>query len=82
MKKNIVMASDYEELRAYRMREMAMMDYTSGVNQAKREGRQEGRKEGKQEGIVEVARNMKAAGASIEIIQAYTGLSIDEINRL
>jgi predicted transposase/invertase (TIGR01784 family) len=78
----LVVAADKEALRAYHMREMAVMDYTSGINQAKREGRLEGRLEGKLEGIVEIARNMKAAGASMEIIQAYTGLSIDEINRL
>jgi predicted transposase/invertase (TIGR01784 family) len=32
---------DKETLRAYQMREMALSDYTSGINHARREGRQE-----------------------------------------
>jgi predicted transposase/invertase (TIGR01784 family) len=39
------LSSDKEALRAYHMREMAMSDYTSGINFARREGRQEGRQE-------------------------------------
>jgi predicted transposase/invertase (TIGR01784 family) len=72
--KILFVASDNETLREYHMREMAMSDYTSGISHARREGKQEGRQE--------IVRNMKAAGASLDIIQAYTGLSIDEIERL
>jgi hypothetical protein len=34
-------ANDKEALREYHMREMALSDWTSGVNHARREGRQE-----------------------------------------
>jgi predicted transposase/invertase (TIGR01784 family) len=49
--------SDKEAFRAYQMREMAMSDYTSTINFARKEGelkgRQEGIREGRQEGIRE-----------------------------
>jgi predicted transposase/invertase (TIGR01784 family) len=44
-------SQDKESLRDYDMREMALSDYTSGMNFARREGRQEGHQEGRQEGI-------------------------------
>jgi predicted transposase/invertase (TIGR01784 family) len=43
-------ANDKEALREYHMREMALSDWASGVNHARREGRVEGRKEGRAEG--------------------------------
>jgi predicted transposase/invertase (TIGR01784 family) len=91
-------ASNKKALRAYEMRQMAMSDYTSGINNALRkgeriglrkgrlkgrlEGRLEGKQEGKQELFVEMVRNMKAAGVSLDLIQACTGLSFDEIERI
>jgi predicted transposase YdaD len=48
---------DKEALRAYQMREMALSDWTSGINYAReegiREGKREGILEGKREGILE-----------------------------
>jgi predicted transposase/invertase (TIGR01784 family) len=42
---------DKEALRAYEMREMALSDYTSGINHARREGEQRGEKRGERRGI-------------------------------
>ena len=41
-----------------------------------------GRAEGLAEGRIETARNMKADGMSIELIQKYSGLSPEEIAKL
>ena len=67
-------AVDKEALRAYQMREMALSDYTSGINHAKREGKREA-----QTGI---ARKMKSGGVPAEQIAEYTGLSPGEIEGL
>ncbi|GHV90064.1 hypothetical protein AGMMS50268_05670 [Spirochaetia bacterium] len=69
---------DKEALRAYQMREMALSDYTSGINHAKREGLREGLREGKQE----VARKMKESGEAKSRITMFTGLTSDEIEKL
>jgi predicted transposase/invertase (TIGR01784 family) len=44
------LSSDKEALRAYHMREMAMSDFTSGINFARREGMQKGLQKGLQKG--------------------------------
>jgi predicted transposase/invertase (TIGR01784 family) len=64
------------------MREMAMSDWTSGINHARREGRQEGRQEGKLEEKQEIASKMKKRGVSFDQIAEDTGLSIGEIEKL
>ena len=46
------------------------------------EGRAEGLAKGRAEGRLEIARNMKADGMSIELIQKYSGLSPEEIAKL
>ena len=46
------------------------------------EGRAEGLAKGRAEGRLETARNMKADGMSIELIQKYSGLSPEEIAQL
>jgi predicted transposase/invertase (TIGR01784 family) len=65
---------DKEALRAYQMREMAMSDWTSGINHAKQEGRQEGQ--------FEIAKNLKSMGIPLEQIAQGTGLSLEEIAKL
>jgi predicted transposase/invertase (TIGR01784 family) len=83
-------AIDKEALRAYQMREMALSDYTSGINHAKREGKREGKLEGKREGKLEgkreaqtgIARKMKSGGVPAGQIAEYTGLSPGEIEQL
>jgi predicted transposase/invertase (TIGR01784 family) len=80
-----VKSSD-EEFHAYQMREMAMCDYTSGINFARREGetkgRIEGKIEGRIEGKIEVARSMKQSGISTSQIVKCTGLTKAQINQL
>lgn len=71
-------SSDKEALRAYQMREMALSDWTSGLNHARREGIQEGRKEGRQE----IASKMKKRGAPLNQIVEDTGLSAEDIAKL
>jgi predicted transposase/invertase (TIGR01784 family) len=89
---------DKEALRVYQMRELALSDWTSGVNQARREGILEGKREGKREGILEgkregkregilegkreTARNLKRLGIPAEQITQVTGLSAGEIAQL
>ena len=46
------------------------------------QGRAEGRAEGEYNKALESARSMKADGMPVELIVKYTGLTIDEINRL
>ena len=68
------LANDKEVLRLYHMREMAQIDYNSGMRKAKDEGKIEGK--------IEIARNMIADGESIEKIVRYTGLTKESIETL
>ena len=58
------------------------LDYQSGMVYAERKGRTEGRTEGLQEGeqkrSVEIAKYLKAAGVSAEIIFQTTGLRLED----
>jgi predicted transposase/invertase (TIGR01784 family) len=76
--KLVYVTNDKEALRAYQMREMALSDWTSGVNHARREGRQEG----KQEAAQAIARNFKHLGIPLDQIAQGTGLSVDDVERL
>jgi predicted transposase/invertase (TIGR01784 family) len=89
---------DKEALRAYEMRQMALSDWTAGINHARREGMKEGietgikrgMKEGMKEGIktgeeqkaVEIARNLKAIGIPLGQIARSTGLTEAQIRGL
>ena len=53
-----------------------------GREEGKAEGRVEGRAEGKVEAKHAIARGMKADGMPVEAIAKYTGLSVDEIEKL
>ncbi|MCQ2975539.1 MAG: Rpn family recombination-promoting nuclease/putative transposase, partial [Bacteroidales bacterium] len=72
-----------ESLKDYR-------DYYNTIASAEERGREEGeiigiekgRAEGRAEEKLEMARKMKADGMSYEIITKYSGLSIDEIEKL
>lgn len=68
------LANDKEVLRLYNMREMAQIDYNSGMKKAKDEG--------KIERNIEIARNMVADGEPIEKIIKYTGLTKENIENL
>ena len=53
-----------------------------GIAEGRAEGIAEGRAEGIAEGKAEIARSMKTDGVDPNTIAKYTGLSLDEINRL
>ena len=53
-----------------------------GLAKGREEGLAKGRAEGLTKGRAETARNMKADGMSIELIQKYSGLSPEEIAQL
>jgi predicted transposase/invertase (TIGR01784 family) len=61
---------DKEALRAYQMRELALSDWTSGINHARLEEK------------LEIARNLKRVGVSVNQIVEATGLTEDQINGL
>jgi predicted transposase/invertase (TIGR01784 family) len=77
---------DKEALRAYKMREMALSDWTSGVNHARMEGLQEGRTEGREEGqeikAIEIARKALSEGVSAEFVRKITGLDLETIKNI
>jgi predicted transposase/invertase (TIGR01784 family) len=64
------------------MRQMALSDWTSGVNYARREGIKEGIKTGEEQKTVEIARNLKAMGVPIGQIAQGTGLTEAQIREL
>lgn len=68
------LANDKEVLRLYHLREMAQIDYNSGMKKAKDEGRTEEK--------IEVARDMKVDGEPVEKIMRYTGLTAKAIEDL
>ena len=80
------LANDKEALRLYHMRELAQIDYNSGMRRAKDEGKKEGKKEGriegKKEGKIETARNLKEMNMPHEQIAKATGLTLEEIRNL
>ena len=53
-----------------------------GLAKGREEGRAEGLAKGRAEERIEIARNMKADGMSIELIQKYSGLSPEKIAKL
>ena len=53
-----------------------------GLKKGREEGLVKGLAKGRAEGRIEIARNMKADGMSIELIQKYSGLSPEEIANL
>ena len=53
-----------------------------GLAKGLAKGREEGLAKGRAEERIEIARNMKADGMSIELIQKYSGLSPEEIAQL
>jgi predicted transposase/invertase (TIGR01784 family) len=65
-------------LRTYEGYEKALSDWTSGINGAKREGIQIGEKKRN----IEIAKNLKGMGLSLEQISQATGLEAVEIQRL
>jgi predicted transposase/invertase (TIGR01784 family) len=79
-------SGDKEALRAYQMREMALSDWASGINHARREGMREGIQKGMREGMreeaKEIAKNMKADSEPVDKIMRYTKLTEQQIGEL
>ncbi|MDR0683244.1 MAG: Rpn family recombination-promoting nuclease/putative transposase [Dysgonamonadaceae bacterium] len=77
---------DAETLRLYNMREMALMDYVSGINHARREGiaigEQKGIAIGKQEALSEYVFKLVRKGKSVAEISELTDLPPEEVNRI
>jgi predicted transposase/invertase (TIGR01784 family) len=63
----VYVSGDKGALRAYQMREMALSDWASGINHARREGQRA------------IARNLKKIGIPVEQMVQGTGLSIEDI---
>lgn len=53
-----------------------------GIAEGEAKGREEGRKEGREETLLEMARNLKSMGMSVDLIIKATGLSAESINTL
>jgi len=75
-------SQDKEFLRSYHLREMALSDWTTGINTAMEKGRAEGRAEGIEKSKMEVARNLQYMGLSKEQIQEATGIDPETIELL
>lgn len=85
-KKLLYMTMSDSDRRAYDAHMDDIMVQNDVLDTAKMEGRAEGRAEGLEEGVqkkaLEVAKNLKSMGLSIQDIQRVTGLSKDEIESL
>lgn len=76
------MSMDEKEWELYQSRKMAIMDYNTGIREAKEEGKIEGIKKGERKKQIEIAKELLKLGMSIENIQKATKLTIDEIKKL
>jgi predicted transposase/invertase (TIGR01784 family) len=68
------MSEDERLAEMARIREKSLLDYTSGMNYAKRQGKAEGK--------AEVAQNLLEMGMPLEQIEKATGLAREEIENL
>jgi predicted transposase/invertase (TIGR01784 family) len=73
---------DKEFLRNYHLREMAMSDWTTGINTATEQGIEQGIVKGAMQKQIEIAKNLLDAGLPIELIHKTTGLDIETIQSL
>ena len=79
-----------EELNAYYrhldniviLRDNIFTERAEGRAEGRTEGRLEGRAEGERNKQIEIARNLKKAGVSIDVISQSSGLTVDEIEKL
>jgi predicted transposase/invertase (TIGR01784 family) len=81
---------DKEALRAYQMRAMAMSDYTSGINHARREGEKRGEKRGillgeqrgEQKTQAKYVLKLSQKGMSAEEIAGLTDLPVEKVTNI
>ena len=84
------MSMDEKEWELYMSRHRAILDYNSGMSEAKRQGIEDGLKEGIKQGIkegaksrnIEIAKNMIKEKIEIKTIEKITGLTKEEIEKL
>ena len=72
------MSMDEKEWELYQSRKMAIMDYNTGIYEAKEEGKQEGERKSK----IEIAKKLLEMKLPIEQIMKATNLSKEEIKNL
>jgi predicted transposase/invertase (TIGR01784 family) len=79
-------SKDRDLWHAYRMREMALSDYTSGINAAEQRGEERGiaigEQRGEQKSTAIFLMNMKLNGASVEEMAKYTSLTQEEVVKI
>ena len=77
---------DKEFLREYHLREMALSDWTTGIDTATEKGIEIGIEKGIEKGAmqkqIEIARNLLSEGLSMELIRKTTGLDVETIQSL
>jgi predicted transposase/invertase (TIGR01784 family) len=70
---------DKEFLRQYHLREMAMSDWTTGINTAMEKGVAQGLQQGRSQTRSEIAKNLLNMGIPVEQIAQATGLTDADI---
>jgi len=84
--RQVYFTNDDEEIRAYEMREMALMDERARIRYATDEGLKQGREqgltEGRREEKLDLAQKALAEGATPEFVEKITGLSAETIKGL
>ncbi len=79
------MSMDEKEWELYNSRQMAILDYNTGMRNARAEGRSEGEKiglsKGKKEEKIEIAQNLLKLNIDIENIKKATGLTRRRIRK-
>ena len=75
---------EYEKKEAYLYGNQIMLDEERrlGIEEGIKKGKEEGIKEGIKETQISMAKNMKKDKVDFNIISKYTGLSIEEIEKL
>ena len=68
-----------DALHAYQMREMALSDYTGGINHARREGMAIGEQRGEEKTYHAIVRNAAGKGIPAESISELTGLPAEKV---
>jgi predicted transposase/invertase (TIGR01784 family) len=73
---------DKDFLREYHLREMALSDWTTGINTAFEKGIAQGVAQGVMQNKIEMAKASLKEGLSLEVIQKITGLATETIQSL
>lgn len=76
------MSVDEQKRWEYEMRQKAIRDHRHMLASGKREGLREGRIEGKIEGKIEMVQKMLADKMPLDKVIEYSGLSLEEIQKL